>query len=330
VKAKLTWSRRTLLAVLVVGAATMTVLGRGFAARVRGVAQTLLAPAGDGGMYLVTALRRRVGRLGGRGLSAEEARRLAQRRERLRRTVARLQREAARYKRQARAAKHFTRHYSPEEDLRCELIAAEVVGAGGLPYGQTRVLAVRRDEGAVPGALVTTRQIVHDRSQALPPKLAVVNAASLVGRLTEESRAFTARVHLLTDRSFRVKARIRRRIDPNRPRTIKRLGPKAAEVLLTPANNAPVDAMAFGNGADGLVLPDVAALESIRPGDWVMTYPDGVFAEIELHIGRVSRVVPNPDNQRFVTVHARPAADLSALREVFVLHPHLLRERDAR
>lgn len=320
---KVTFSRRTVLTILMAASVVTALLGRGFAGRVREVAAVALAPFGDGAMYAVTALEKRVGQIGERGLSIEEHRALREERDELARLANYWKSLAEQYRRQARAAKNFRGLYGPQADLKCELVAARVVAMDALSYGQMLAISARGADRARPGALVTTRQIVTDRSKSLPPNLAVINATSLVGCLTDQTRAFTARVRLVTDRGFWIKARIRRRIhpDPKKRRTIRPLGQDAAEELLTEANNGPVDCTAFGDGARGMYIPDVPGLHNIRRGDWVVSFPDGAYSGIELFIGRVTKVTPKTDNQRYVTVNVAPAADLSTLYEVFVVVP---------
>ena len=318
---KVTLSKRTVLAALIVVSVLTTLFGRGFAGRVRELVAVALAPPGEGAMYAVTSLRRRLGQIGDRGLSPAEHRELRGQRDQLAREANYWRALAEDYKKQARDATNFRGLFRPDADLRCELIPARVVALDALPYGQTVTVNARRGDGATPGALVTTRWIVNDRSTSLPGNLAVINSQSLVGCVTDEARAFTAKVRLITDGGFWIKARIRRRIDRDRPRTIRHLTEGAAEVLLTRANNKPVDGTAHGDGMGGMYIPDVPARHSIRAGDWVVTYPDGAYSLIELFIGRVAKVSPSAADQRRVTVYVKPAADLAALRDVFVVAP---------
>ena len=321
-----TFSKRKLLTGLMVVSLASALLGRPTAMWLRGVAGAFLAPLDDAGIYVATALERRFEEMGDRGLSAEEHRELRRELDELVGVANYWQSKAEEYERQAKAAKGFRGFYRPQADLRCELIAARVVAADALPYEQSRILSVGWSQGARPGALVTTRQIVTDRSLALPPKLAVVNASGLVGRLTEETRTFTARLRLVTDRDFSSRARIRRLV--SQPRRIRSLTENAAEEPLTPANNAPVDCTARGDGGSGLSIAGVSALHNILPGDWVVSHEDRL--PIELFIGRVVKVTPQVDNQRFVTLSVKPAAALSTLRDVFVLVPIGLKSEGAR
>ncbi|HUU21645.1 MAG TPA: rod shape-determining protein MreC [Phycisphaerae bacterium] len=326
------FSKRNALAALMLCSVVTALLGPGFASWVRG-SQVFLAPLGDGGMYVVQVLRSRVEQLAQRGLSAEEARQLRAECEALRGLANHWQQEAEEQKQIATEATKFKDLYAPRADLKCVLIPARVVAVDSLPYGRMRVIAARRSEGTAPGALVTTRQIVHDCSKALHANLAVINSSSLVGRLTEETRAFTARVQLVTDPGFNIRVRIRRRVhsDPEKRRLIPRLSGDAAVVRLSEQNNRPVDGyIARGDGPGWMKIPNVSALENILPGDWVLTYPDGAYSRIEVFIGRVSEVVPNPEDRRYVTLRVRPAADLSALHQVFVLHPNTLSGRTGR
>lgn len=325
-----TFSKRKLLTGLMVLSVVLALLGPPAAMRLRGVAGTFLAPLGDAGIYVSAALENRIGEIAERGLSVEEHRKLRAELDELARVANYWKSQSEKHQRQAKAVKNFRGLYGQRTDLRCELIAARVVAVDALSYGRAAVVNVRKSRGSLAGALVTTRQIVTDRSGALPPGLAVVNASSLVGCLTDETQAFTARLRLVTDRDFRIRARIRRRVHATRPRKIRLLTEDAAEEVLTHANNAPVDCTARGDGVRGMLISGVPMLHSILPGDWVVSYPDEARSRIELIVGRVVKVTPQSETPRFVTVSVEPAADLSALRDVFVLAPIGLKGEGAR
>ncbi len=314
-------TRRNVLAAAMLLSVALALVPHALTERLRDVTHLALAPFADGSMYVETTLRARLQALGGRGLSPREADALRSRVEELELVVQRLQTRSERSRDIARTATNFRYNYGPLEDLKCELIPARVVALESLPYGQMRVLNPGQSARLLAGAPVTTRQIVHDCSKALPKRLAVVNAAYFLGTLTEETRSFTARLRLVTDREFRLRARVRRRIDAQHSRLVRDLSGDAAELMLTPENNRPIDAWGQGDGVARLVLPKVSALHEIRPGDYVYAYPDGAFAEIELYIGTVERVEPDHQDRRYVTVIVAPAADMSTLRDVFILHP---------
>ena len=162
--------------------------------------------------------------------------------------------------------------------------------------------------------------ILTDRSKALPTDLAVVTTSALVGRLVDAG-AFVARMQLVTDRDFKVSARIRRLVDPNHPReiTIIREGSAAREVL-TEHNSVPLDVQAVGDGSNGLVVSHVPEIDNVLPGDLLVTAGEGLLP-VEMGIGRVRQAQRDPQNPHHFTLKVAPEADLSNLREVYIVLP---------
>lgn len=83
--------------------------------------------------------------------------------------------------------------------------------------------------------------------------------------------------------------------------------------------NSRLQAVLRGSPRGQLQLSDVMADENVAPGELVVTSGgDGVFPK-GLPVGTVSRVSPDHDNQPFLSVAVRPAADLNKLEEVLVV-----------
>jgi cell shape-determining protein MreC len=177
-------------------------------------------------------------------------------------------------------------------------------------------------QGIRPGDAVTTREIATNRSKALPPKLAVVNESSLVGRIVD-SGAFTARLQLVTDRGFQISARIRRVIVPGRSRTVTITeGGLPRMTQLTPENNTPIDdVLAVGDGADMVMVPDVKAYYNVLPGDLLWASAEKEYLPVDIYIGKVEKVELNEKDSRRVTVYVRPYADVANVRDVFIISP---------
>jgi cell shape-determining protein MreC len=316
----LRYTKKRLLIVLMAASVLAAVFGRGVTSSLRGAAHVLIAPLGDGGMYLVTSLRSGAG--GSPLLSTDEARRIIEENEQLRRQLDEVERgwlvERQERQRELAAVQGIHAAFQPSPDLPCELIPARVVATDSLPYTRGKTLNVGRS--AVPGAPVLTRLLATDRTKEMPPRLAVVTASALVGRI-ESAGPFTAHMQLVSDSGFSVRGRLLRRIDPARPRQIKVLKRgSAADEPLSERNNAPVPVLASGDGAGGLRAQDVNAYENIQPGDWLVTADDDPYLRREIRVGVVEEVSPQGNDRRFVQVRIRPFEDLSALRDVYVVY----------
>lgn len=328
VRARLT--KRRLLLVLIGGAGVMALLGPDAAGPLRRTVHYALAPLGDAGMYLTTGFRSHFGATAGENLSPAELRHLTETNRMLRGRLVELERKLAEYWRQE---KQKRRLYGQLRDFPCELIPARVVAADSLPYAQTRILNAGRTHGARPGAMVTTRELLTDRSKAIPPgraaivdttlpmRLAAITSAALVGELTKETGAFTARLRLLTNPDFEIPAVIHRVIDVRRPRKITVLtAGAAASQTLGPANNAPIPVMARGDGRSEMVV-HAAAVHNIKIGDWLMTSYTSGFLPAGIRVGEVVGVTDDSKHPGFVNLRIRPHADPASLREVYIVEP---------
>ena len=311
-------SSRFVLTVLLAGAVVLVAVGPRAAEPLRKMAHYVIAPFGDPAMYLTTAFKGFIGR-DGEGISTDEARRLRETNDRLYGAVVALGNEVRRLQVQRSTMEHLG--FGPLKDFPCALIPARVVAGESLPYGQTRVVNRGHAEGAKRGARVTTRQLWTDRAKDLQGRWATIAGEALVGRLIE-SGAFSARLQLITDRRFELRARIRRVINAAAPRKITVIEKgAAAERTLTRENNVSIDVMIQGDGVDGLIVKTVASQHNIQPGDWIFTRNDEAFLPATLRIGRVSAVGPDPDHPAFLTLRIEPFTDLHALREVFIVVP---------
>ncbi len=311
-------SSRFVLTVLLAGAVVLIAVGPRAAGPLRRMAHYVIAPFGDPAMYVTTAFKGFVGRES-EGISTDEARRLRDTNDRLYGAVVALGNEVRRLKLQRSKMEHLG--FGPLKDFPCALIPARVVAGESLPYGETRLVNRGTAQGARQGARVTTRKLWTDRAKDLQGRWATIAGEALVGRLTE-SGAFSARLQLLTDRRFELRARIRRVINAANPRKITVIEKDtAAERTLTQENNVSVDVVVQGDGADGLVVKTVAGRHNIQPGDWVFTRNDEAFLPATIRVGKVSAVGPDPDHPAFMTLKITPFADLDALREVFIVVP---------
>ena len=83
--------------------------------------------------------------------------------------------------------------------------------------------------------------------------------------------------------------------------------------------NSRLQSVLHGTPNGDLRLSDLMADENVAPGEQVVTSGgDGIFPK-GLPVGTVSRVAPDRDNQPFLAVTVKPAADLSRLEEVLVV-----------
>ncbi|HUS46738.1 MAG TPA: rod shape-determining protein MreC [Phycisphaerae bacterium] len=322
--ARVRLTKRNALVILMVLSLAAAILGKGLTARLRQVVHVFTAPLGDGGMYVVTSLRSGSGEQAARNLSLAEIQRLIEENRRLREQLVEADRRIAteaQYRRDvAGDVQRIRSSFFPSGDIACELIPARVVAADSMPYGQMRVLNQGAASGARRGAVVVSRLLMTDRSKEMPPKLAVLTASAVVGKLAAAG-AFTSELQLVTDRGFHMPGRILRRIDPNRPRRISVLAHGAAAVeTLSERNNKPIPVPASGDGAGGMVVTGVPAYENVLPGDWLVTTDDDPYLRTEVRVGTVEKVTPDPDDQRLVRLRVRPFEDLASLRRVYILY----------
>jgi len=303
------------LTAMLAAAGLCALLGPGFSGRLRSAVGSVLAPLGDGGMYLATSVESRGETIGQRGLSPQEARRLADTNDRLRRSLATLEAENARL---IGERGELSRLYGAIPYGQWELVPARVVAADSLPYGRSRLINAGRSRGAAADEAVTTRSLLTDRSKALPPNLAAITGSALAGRIVEAG-AFTARLQLVIDRGFRTRARVHRAVDGRRITVME--GGLATEQPLSGDRNRAIPVEARGDGT-ALLVEDVNAYHAIAPGDWLMTPGDDAFLPAQVPIGRVIEVIDDPKRRGlFVSLRVEPAADLDILREVYLVVP---------
>jgi len=315
-KLRATFSKRHLLVLLLTLSAIAAGMGSRAARPLRHTAGLLLPPLADAPMYLVTQVSGRADAEPSAGMTAAEARRLRESNASLRREVTYWQHWYEVYRRRAEDVANFQRMYGPTRDLGCEMIPARVVLGGSLPYDRTREV---NPGGARTGSAVTTRLLATQRAKALPPKLAAVHANSLVGRIID-SGAFSARLQLVTDRDFRIHARVRR-VLTGEPRMVNVMqGNMPRMTVLKPANNHPIEGIARGDGDEHVIVEDVKEYLKVRPGDELLTSPAGGRFPTEIRIGSVVAVRRSKDPRR-VVLRVRPHADLGAVRDVYILSP---------
>jgi len=321
---KTKWTKRRGVAAALAASAVLTLLGRTASRPLRHAADLLLAPVGAAPMYAATALKglgrdERTARAG-----EEQVRRLRQENRYLSYLAGHWKYQHQLQKRRAQELANFHALYRPTSDLPCELVPARVVGTGGLPYTRSRILHTPSRDDIIPGEPVATRLLLTDLSKALPCQpehlFAVVTGSALVGRIVSAG-AYTARLQLLSDRDFQMAGRIRRVIDPSRPRMVTVTEGAAAEVTLTPENNRQIEVIARGDGADGLIVEHVKAYHNVRPGDLLVTSGDDRVLPTEINVGQVTEVRPEAKEPHRVTLRVRPHADLGTLRDVFIVVP---------
>ncbi|MBN1941894.1 MAG: hypothetical protein JW849_01240 [Phycisphaerae bacterium] len=305
-----------ILVVLMAISAATTLLGPSAAGSLRAMVHWAFAPLGDAGMYLTTRVKQIT--QPPPHVEADRAEQILEDNEILRRKVRYLEsrlRSTRQSLRDGRGA--FSAMFHPKADVPVRLIAARVVAGDSMPYGWTRILNAGNQREAVRGAYVTQRRVLTDRSEPLGENHPVLSTSGLAGRIVE-SGPFTARVQLVTDAGFEVRGQIRRVIDPRNPRLIQS-GDQM--VRLEEANNAPIDVVAFGDGAVGLVVPEVRQVHAVRPGDVLQVRPDVGALPAPVIIGTVTGVTDDAEHAGMVRLSVRPAVDLPSLREVFIVVP---------
>jgi hypothetical protein len=207
--------------------------------------------------------------------------------------------------------------YDRYADFPCELIPARVVASDAIPYERGRTI---RAAELPARAMVTTRELYTGVDTPLPPGLAVLSTTGLVGQI-ELSGQFTARLRLLTDRGFKLKAQIIRDVAIERRIIVRGLGGDQS-VPLTHANNAPIDDVTIrGDGANGVVIDDVPSDHAVAPGDWIVTRGHSLEMPARVLIAQVKKVTINKSNSLMRVVYAEPHVDLSTLRDAYIVKP---------
>ncbi len=313
-------SRPLLLAVLMLASVVTALLGADAAGKLRGMVHWAFAPFGDAGMYLTTRIKQ--GTAGVESFSPAQARRLKQMNQELQRRINTLETEVMDGKQTVRNGKViFSRLFGPSSDTPVRLIPARVVAADSLPYSWTRLLNAGEKHGAETSMYVTQRRLLTDRSKKLPKNLAVLSGTVLVGRLIETG-AHTARMRMVTDAGFEIPAQVRRVLNRKKPRIVQ---DGDRRVRLNREINTPIEVRAYGDGAKGLVVPEVRKVHNIRPGDVLQTRPDNGSLPVAVDIGTVTEVSDDPRHAGMVKLHIKPGADLPALYKVWIVVPRMAR-----
>ncbi|MCK4601414.1 MAG: rod shape-determining protein MreC, partial [Phycisphaerae bacterium] len=312
-------NKRTVLVILMLGSVVAALLGPKFAERLRLSVQWALMPLSDPAMFVTTEIRSHITGRSHKGISSEQAHRLADENKQLRAQIRTIEGELSRFLRLRQGERDFRQRYGRSVDLPIELIPARVVSGDSQSYGATRLIDFGSNQGAWPGLRVTERNLLTGCSKALLPNLMAVTSSVLVGRL-RQTGAFAARLELVTDSRFEIDARIRRRIDTNESRHIRTDGGRTVR-LLTRENNVPIDVKAQGDGVAGLIIHNVKEHDSVQAGDLLVTRNNDAFLPAEVYIGEVTEIANDAEHPGFLTVRVRPYADLDALREVYIVLP---------
>jgi cell shape-determining protein MreC len=306
-------TRRWVLTGMLLASVLMALAGRR-AMPLRALASYVLIPGSDAGLYMATWLRSRVGEDSQEGLSLEAQRLLLADRDVW-------QARAMQYEAELRRLSNFQANFGPVANLQHQLIPARVLMTEPLPYGQTRLVNVGDQVGVLPGDQVTTRTLVTDRSKAIVSSgpLYAVSSEALVGRLGNTGR-FWARLVLVTDTNFEATAYIGR-VPDGRMVRMERPGGVADEPL-TRDNNVFVRCTARGNGSDAVLVDEVDVGDAVKVGDRLFVFINGVVQDAWIPIGEIVEVVDDPVyGAGFQQLRVRPAADLAALRRVYILCP---------
>ena len=317
-------SRRTVLAILLAGSGLLFILGPRISGRLRTATNWLFAPFGDAGMGVTTAFRAHLEGLDVSEMEPAEVRRILNRNESLQAQIHALEADNAELRRRDAFAHVFREDlFGGRDPLPCTLVPARVVGSDSLPYGATRILNAGANEGAARDQRVTTRELLTGRPGVLPRGYEVITGSALVGRISETG-PYIARLQLITDPGFRVRANVRRIYNAAAPRRIRidEGGvPKVIPLTESLAARELIKVKLKGEGFGRMVAVNVKAWHQVRPGDWVQTCRDDARLPAEVRIGKVIKVVPNADNAHFVTLHIAPHAHLDSLREVYIVCP---------
>ncbi len=340
------------LAVLMACAFLTALPGRRLAERLRNVTSYLFVAPGEGAMYFVSYFKGRITARAPRPIAADEARRLESENTQLRQQVYSLVEQRDQWWRRATIINGLRGRFGPNREFPYEIIPAYVAGDESLPYGSGRALSSRQSLASRKGAPVTSWVLKTDRSKAIEPTgspviavdyertqryLLQVTGSVLVGRLTQTSD-YTARMQLVTDTSFSIQARIRRKVDREHLRTVRAKG--SSEFKPLTAENSLIDNVrAAGNGKDSIIVEGIWEGEGVRPrgwlapgetysselpprsGDQLVTRDDEMFMPAEVLVGEVVEVIPIPEHGGFVRLRVEPAVNMSGLREVYIVVP---------
>lgn len=210
---------------------------------------------------------------------------------------------------------------------RCELMPATVILGEALPYGQSQTLSSGTIHGVKDGMRVV--DLLTDRAKALPAddRMRVISEMSpesgsvLVGWV-ESAGSFTARVRLITDKRFKINARVARVINTSKPRkvTMKTAdGPTEGPLTAVKEEDFYISVELRGDGDRGLVTGDIPKGHNVLPGDLLTTSGKSAKLPAKLRIGKVVSVEQSDKNPNFVVAKVAPIADLGALRNVYIV-----------
>jgi len=314
-----TMNKKRTLAILMVAALASSLLGRYVADVLRMPAHYILAPLGDLGTSAAAGFKSRLADRTAGPISEQDARRLRRELQDLHHKVIALARFGYYWKKECRRIQNLRKPYGPIPET-CELIPARVVLGEALPYGRSKTVNVGTVRGAAEGMHVV--EVMTDRSKALPEGLPTitVSGSTLVGRI-EVAGKLIARIQLVTDRGFRMRANIWRTIDPENPRRITVTTKDGAREQVLTRRDDPIEVEARGNGDNELKVVDVPRNHKVRRGDQLWTRPSNRILPVQLIVGKVVRVEESQKNPIFVDVYVKPAADLAALRDVYIVRP---------
>ena len=212
---------------------------------------------------------------------------------------------------------YICRKFGRQNDLAVKFIPGRVILSQSMPYGATRSVNIGSQEGAIPGRIVTTRNILTDRSKSLPRGLTVLCNQYCIGKVSK-SGAYVSQVILVTDKSFNSKAQIMRVINRRNPRKVNinnRL------VRLTNMNNRPYPVPVHGDGGQFVIANNVPTEENIRVGDLLQTRASDENMPYAMTIGKVVKI-ENEKNKGRVKLIIKPSVDLSTIRNVNIVVPN--------
>ena len=331
------FNKQRALAVMVLVSTALIVLGERVGEYVRIPAQYLMAPAGEATMYVVAGLKSHAGK-SETPMPREEVEALVRQQQML---VYRMDRQLQDLRQIRSDLEMFNKvrkirlsgQYQPTPGVAVGLVYAKVLAEDALPYGDTRLLGRGRRVGAQKGQSVAVlRDLVTDRGKALPEGLSVLNPpreyatasartfsqAILVGRLVQPS-AFSAQMALVTDPQFDAPdLYIWRIANEDPPRHILVGGHEVPLRDGPDGNNELIPVRAVGNGKE-MEIQSVPADHKVQKGDWLIMPYERTYWPADILVGRVWRV--EDPGTGHVKVYVHPEADLSALRDVYIMIP---------
>ncbi|MDP6635584.1 MAG: rod shape-determining protein MreC [Phycisphaerae bacterium] len=323
-------NKKRVLVVMLLAACATSVLGAWVSDMLRMPAACALAPVSDFVKASTSAFKAAMAERETPALSASEAARLRKEVDQWRSEAWARARGELKWWREYRRIQKMRNAYAPSL-RRCELIPAQVILGEALPYGQSQTFARGTIHGVEPGMRVI--DVLTDRSKALPAddQMRAITgyardtdkpvAGSVLVGWVEAAGSFTARVRLITDKRFKIRAWLQRVIDPENPRKVTAMTPEGpTEKILTPADSKLIyiQVILHGDGERGLITEDIQKSDNIRPGDWLWTTVSAKLPR-SLRVGKVISVSESDRNPNFVVAKVAPIADLGALRDIYIV-----------